>query len=107
MLNVVGHQWRSQVGVGQIADFYYEIKYKPEKLNIDADTLSCYPLHINVYMRQCSKRLSEGTVCATREGCKTAQQGEMTWVGTSHLNNRLTEKPFPVTEHNYLASEQA
>lgn len=44
-LNAVGHCW-----VEQVADFHLEIKYKPGKLNVDADTLSCCSLDINAYM---------------------------------------------------------
>lgn len=71
-LNAVGHCW-----VGQLADFNFEIRYKPGKLNIDADTLSHCPLNINTYMGQCSERLSEEAVCAAWEGSRTAQHGEV------------------------------
>lgn len=73
-LNAVGHHW-----VGLV---------EPEKkLNMNADTLS------NFYMRQCLERLSEGTVCVTREGSRTAQQGKLAWVATLNIisHNKLTE----------------
>lgn len=34
-LNAVEHRW-----VGQLADFHFDIKYRPGKVNIDADVLS-------------------------------------------------------------------
>lgn len=73
-LNAVDHHW-----VGLV---------EPEKkLNMNADTLS------NFYMRQCLERLSEGTVCVTREGSRTAQQGKLAWVATLNIisHNKLTE----------------
>ena len=40
-LNAVGHCW-----VGQLADFHFDIRYRPGKTNIDADMLSRCPLDI-------------------------------------------------------------
>lgn len=40
-LNAVGHRW-----VGELADYHFEIKYKPGKVNNDADTLS--RLHLDI-----------------------------------------------------------
>jgi len=34
-LNAVGHRW-----VGELSDFRFDVKYRPGKVNIDADTLS-------------------------------------------------------------------
>lgn len=102
-LNAVGHRW-----VGQLADFRFEIKYKPGRLNVDADTLSRCPFDINSYMGQCSENLSEEAVCAAWEGSRVAQQGEVAWVAALNLishSQTLTE-PFPVIEHADLVGEQ-
>lgn len=102
-LNAVGHRW-----VGQLADFRFEIKYKPGRLNVDADTLSHCPFDINSYMGQCSENLSEEAVCAAWGGSRVAQQGEVAWVAALNLashSQTLTE-PFPVIEHADLVSEQ-
>ncbi|RXN20532.1 Retrovirus-related Pol poly from transposon [Labeo rohita] len=40
-LNAVGHRW-----VGELSDYNFDIKYRPGKENIDADTLSRCPLDI-------------------------------------------------------------
>ncbi len=102
-LNAVGHRW-----VGQLADFHFEIRYKPGRLNVDADTLSRCPLDINVYMSQCSEGLSEEAVCATWEGSRTAQQGEVAWVAALNIvsQQQTHTEPFPVIDHDELASEQ-
>ena len=46
-LNTVGKCW-----VRQLADFHFDIKYCPVKVNIDADVLSCCPLYIEVFMKE-------------------------------------------------------
>lgn len=85
-----------------------EIRYKPGKLNIDADTLSRCPLDNNTYISQCSERLSEEAVCAAWEGSRTAQQGEVAWVAALNIAShpQTHTEPFPVINHNELASEQ-
>lgn len=103
-LNAVGHRW-----VGQLADFHFEIRYKPGKLNIDADTLSRCPLDIDTYMGQCSERLSEEAVYATWEGNITAQQGEVAWVTALNIASQQLQphtEPFPVIDNNELARQQ-
>lgn len=102
-LNAVGHRW-----VGQLADFHFELRYKPGKLNVDADTLSRCPLDINTYMSECSERWSEEAVCATWEGSRTAQQGEVAWVAALNIatHQQTHTEPFPAIDHNELASEQ-
>ena len=102
-LNAVGHRW-----VGQLSDFHFEIRYKPGKLNIDADTLSRCPHDINAYMSQCSEGLSEEAVCATWDGSRTAQQGEVAWVASLNITSQQQThtEPFPVIDHNELVDEQ-
>lgn len=44
-LDVAGHRW-----VGELADFRFSIKYRPGKVNMDADTLFRLPLDIDTYV---------------------------------------------------------
>lgn len=37
--NTVGHRW-----VGELADFHFTIKNRPDKVNADTDILSHYPV---------------------------------------------------------------
>lgn len=47
-LNAAGHCW-----VGELPNFHFDIHYRPGKANVDADTLSRYPVdftdHLNEY----------------------------------------------------------
>lgn len=51
-LNAVGHRW-----VGELADFQFDIRYRPGKSNVDADTLSRLPL--DRYVVECTEELSK------------------------------------------------
>ena len=47
-LNSTGYRW-----VASLADFELTIKYRPRKVNIDADFLSRMPTNIETYMAEC------------------------------------------------------
>lgn len=79
-LNAVGHRW-----VGELADFRFEIRYRPGKVNIDADTLSRLPLEIDEYVTRCTKELSGDTVQAMWEGCRAAKEQEVAYVAALNL----------------------
>ena len=66
-LNADGHRW-----VGDLADFRFNIKYRPGKSNIDADTLSHCPLNIDKYISQCTEELLSEAVTAAWEGSRAA-----------------------------------
>ena len=102
-LNAVGHRW-----VGPLSDLHFEIRYKPGKLNIDADTLSHCPLDINDYMSQCSEILSEEAVCATWEGSRTAQQGEVASVASLNITSQQqTHRTFPCNWPKWTGKQAA
>lgn len=76
-LNAVGHHW-----VGQLADFRFDIKYRPGKVNIDADVLSRCPLGINTFIKECSEELSQDAVNAVWVGNRRPKQ-DVPWVAPS------------------------
>lgn len=60
-LNAVGHRW-----VGELSDFRFDVKYRPGKINIDADTLSRIPLDIDRYVSTCTEELRVNPRCGVR-----------------------------------------
>lgn len=102
-LNAVGHRW-----VGQLADFHFDIKYHPGKVNIDADVLSRCPLDINAFMKECSEELSEEAVGAVWEGSRRAKQGDVPWVAALNLAspNQPLKEPLHTISHDELVQEQ-
>ena len=52
-LDATRHRW-----LADIADFNFELKYKPGRLNTDADGLSRMPLDFEVYRKECTRTTS-------------------------------------------------
>ena len=102
-LNAVGHRW-----VGQLADFNFNIIYRPGKSHIDADTLSRYPLDINIIMAECSGELSGDAVCAVWEGSRRAQQKDIAWVAALSMSSQAQPpvEPLQTISHDQLVRAQ-
>lgn len=103
-LNTVGHRW-----VGELSDFRFEIKYRPGKTNIDADTLSHMPLNIDKYVKECTVELSQEVVQATWNGTKAAQEQDVAWVSALALTTNANQEPpapIPTISKEELARAQ-
>lgn len=74
-LKVIGHRW-----VGELADFHFDIKYRPRKMNIDADTLSRYPVKLQDGMKEHTETMSPEVVSAVWQGSKAVQENNVPWV---------------------------
>ena len=58
-LNATGLRW-----VADLAEFQFTIKYRPGKLNADADGLSRRPLEISELQKQCTESVDPSSVAA-------------------------------------------
>ena len=74
-LNSTGHRW-----VSELADYNFDIKYRPGKVNKDADTLSRFPLDINQYTSSCTQETSQEVISATLSGIMALQDGGTVWI---------------------------
>lgn len=74
-LNTVGHRW-----VGELADVHFDIKYRPGKMNTDADTLSRYPVKLQDGMKDHTETMSPEVVSAVWQGSKALQESAVPWV---------------------------
>ncbi|KAI3351461.1 hypothetical protein L3Q82_020223, partial [Scortum barcoo] len=104
-LNAVGHRW-----VGELADFHFEIRYRPGKVNIDADTLSRIPLDIAEYVAACTEELSKETIQAVWEGSQAAKEKDVAYVAVLNLSRGSSEPPpltpWPTINHDELEQAQ-
>ena len=73
-LNATGHRW-----VAELADFDFDIKYRPGKANADADTLSRMPMDMEQYMNTCKEHMNPDTLTAVVDGIYAGQMDDTTW----------------------------
>ena len=74
-LNATGLRW-----VGELADFNFEIRYRPGKLNTDADSLSRIPADFKNYMDSCTERVVPESLQASICGIQTLSSGDSIWL---------------------------
>lgn len=83
----MGHRW-----VGELSDFRFDVKYRPGKANIDADTLSRIPLDMEAYEAECTEQLSSEAVQATWQGNRVAKQKDVAWIAALHTSSVKDEQ---------------
>lgn len=87
-LNAVGHRW-----VGELADFHFDIKYRPGKRNADADMLSRYPLDLQQQMSEYTETVLPEVVSAVWQGSKAVQNNDVPWVAALQLSSNDNHEP--------------
>lgn len=80
-LNATGHRW-----VSELADFNITLKYRPGKVNIDADFLSRAPLNMEVYMGECTEKWSPEVIGAMVNATERQKQHDIAWISAITLN---------------------
>ena len=90
-LNAVGHRW-----VGELADFHFDIKYRPGKANIDADTLSRYPVHLQEKLGEFTESLAPEVVTAVWQGNQAAVGGDVPWAAALQMASDVEMAPAGV-----------
>ena len=68
-LNATGLRW-----IGELADFNFNIRYRPGKLNGDADALSRMPKEIDEYMKMCIAEVNRDVVQASVSGMQVQSE---------------------------------
>ena len=76
-LNASGLRW-----ISELANFNFKIKYRPGKINHDADTLSRLSQNFESYMETCTEETTTDTRQAVVYAAKISEQGEFTWISS-------------------------
>lgn len=82
-IDATGHRW-----VAEMADFNFEIRYKPGLANKNADGLSRMPLDIDRYMSSCSNQMSKEDIEAVFLALTALENGETAWVTSLAQNEQ-------------------
>ena len=90
-LNATGLCW-----VGELADFNFDIKYRPGKSHVDADTFSRLPLDFGEYMKTCTEEVGTDEIQAIACSAQVQVDGGSTWITT------LTDNPAVLTSDSTL-----
>lgn len=80
-LNAVGRRW-----VGELADFQFDIKYRPGKMNADADMLSRYPVKLHDNISEYTEAMGPDVISAIWQGHKAAKEEDVPQVAALQLN---------------------
>lgn len=95
-LNATGHRW-----VAELADFHFNIKYRPGKENVDADSLSRMPLDIETLINECTEELPSDCMEATIQSVE-APHVNLSWTAMISLDDTMVPRQvceaFPVDE---------
>ena len=73
-LGAFGERW-----VSQLAEYNFDIFYRPGRVHKDADTLSRIPLDIEKYTTLCTEEVSQDVFQAVMAGISVRCQGSETW----------------------------
>lgn len=87
-LNAAGHRW-----VGELADFNFDIKYRPGKNNIDADTLSRFPVSLTQHIGKYTEVLPPEVVTAVWQGSMVAKEKDVPWIAVLQLTADNEQEP--------------
>lgn len=84
----MGHRW-----VGELADFHFDIKYRPGRRNADADMLSRQPLDFRQQMSEYTETVLPEVVSAVWQGSKASQNNDVAWIAALQLSSNDTGVP--------------
>ena len=103
-LNATGLRW-----VNELADFHFDIRYRPGKANADADTLSRMPVSFEDYMKSCSEVVNRDVLDAITFSIHETNTVQTAWLSSlTAVPDMLKEEhvDIPTMPHNELMTAQ-
>ena len=74
-LNVTGLRW-----IGELADFNFDIRYRPGKTHVDADAYSRIPFDFETYIKSCTEDPSPVTYKHTQRETNQLRQQPISYI---------------------------
>ncbi len=95
-LNATGMRW-----VGELAEFNFEIKHRPGKSNVDADTLSRLPSDFAKYMEKCENTVKSANSSNSYFYSGGRERGsDLDYITSCKIErSRARKRPTPTTSH--------
>ena len=90
-LNATGLRW-----IGELADFNFDIKYRPGTSHIDADTLSRLPFES--YMQECTEETSPETLQAIVTSVQAHAHGDNNWLSSFSNDSTLVDADIKLSK---------
>ena len=94
-LNATGLHW-----ISELADFNFDIRYRPGETHVDADSFSRIPFDFETYMKSCTEELSPEVIQAVTHAAQVQDNGSSNWLTaltddptTLTLDSTVLEKP--------------
>ena len=79
--------------VNELADFNFDIRYRPGKANADADTLSRMPISFEDYMKRCSEVVNQDVLDAVTCSIHETNTAQTAWLSSlTAVPNMLIEE---------------
>ena len=103
-LNATGLRW-----VNELADFHFEIRYRPGKANADADTLSRMPISFEGYMKSCSEVVNQDVLDAVTSSVHVTNTPQTAWLSSlTAVHDMLKEErvDIPTLPRDELVAAQ-
>ena len=89
-LNATSHRW-----VAVLADFNFNIKYRPGCVHRDADFFSCMKLNIHSVINESTKEVSQTDIQATISTIFAQQKGKINWLMSTSADPKLPNSFYP------------
>lgn len=90
-LNATTHRW-----VAELADFQFSIKYRPGRVNGDADGLSRMPMDMEQYMSTCTQAVLPDVMNGVTQAVTVSQESDP-WLCPVTISTALEEESKEVT----------
>ena len=78
--------------MNELADFHFDIRYRPGRANAAADTLSCMPLSFEDCMSSCSEMISQNGLDAVTGSIHEGNYTETAWLASPSLTPIMLEE---------------
>ena len=92
-LSDVGHRW-----VAELADFNFHLRYRPGKMNTDADFLSRLPLDPQEHMASCTVVTEKEAIDATIQAVTRQREERTPWVAVISASMDIASQEPIVTD---------